>query len=78
MELNKYVVSLTREGRAKNLFGEVERVLRETPCVEILEGAGHKVFTVRMPVALRDELAARLSHAVISSYQELELLSAAR
>jgi hypothetical protein len=53
-------------------------VLRETPSLEILEGAGRKVFTVTMPRQMRDELAARLSHAVISPYQELELLSVSR
>jgi hypothetical protein len=78
MELSKYVVSLTREGREQNLYREVERVLRETPSLEILEGAGRKVFTVTMPRQMRDELAARLSHAVISPYQELELLSVSR
>ena len=74
MELSKFVVSLTREGRAKNLYREVERVLRESPTVEILEGSGRKIFTVTMTEQVRENLVARLDCAVISPYQELELL----
>jgi hypothetical protein len=78
MELNKYVISLTREGRAKNLYREVEQILRETPSLEILEGVGLRVFTVSMPDTMLAPLTARLRFANISPYQELELLSGLR
>jgi hypothetical protein len=78
MVLNKYVISLTREGRVKNLYREVEQILRETPSIEILEGAGLKVFTVAMPDAMLAPLTARLRFANVSPYQELELLSGSR
>lgn len=72
--MTKYVVSLTREARAKNLQADVERVLLDTPSVKILEGHGRKVFTVLMPEDTRVDLQAKLKCAIISPYQELELL----
>jgi hypothetical protein len=72
--MTKYVVSLTREARAKNLQADVERVLLDTPSVKILDGHGRKVFTVLMNDDTRADLQAKLTCAVISPYQELELL----
>jgi hypothetical protein len=72
--MTKYVVSLTREARAKNLQADVERVLLETPSVQILEGHGRRVFTVLMPDDARAELQSKLACAIISPYRELELL----
>jgi hypothetical protein len=72
--MTKYVISLTRDARRKNMQSDVERVLLDTPAVQILEGHGRKTFTVLMPEGTRAELQAKLACAVISPYQELELL----
>jgi hypothetical protein len=72
--MTKYVVSLTRAARAKNLQADVERVLLDTPSVKILDGHGRKVFTVLMTEEVCADLQAKLTCAIISPYHELELL----
>lgn len=72
--MTKYVVSLTRAARAQKLQADIERVLRDTPSVKILEGHGRKVFTVLMTEDARTDLQAKLTCAVISHYHDLELL----
>jgi hypothetical protein len=69
--MTKYVVSLTREARAKHLQADVERVLLETPSVQILEGHGRRVFTILMPDDARAELQSKLVCAIISPYREI-------
>jgi hypothetical protein len=72
--MTKYVISLNRKGRRKELQPELERALKETPTVQILEGYGCQTFTVLMPEDTRAALKSRLTFATISDYEELELL----
>jgi hypothetical protein len=72
-QMTKYVVSLNRRGREGGMQSELEHELKHTPRVTILEGFGHKTFTVLMDDVAKATLS-RLRYATISQYEELDLL----
>lgn len=70
----KFVVSLTWEGRQENRQGELEQALREAPDVEIIDGLGQKSFTVSMAPSAAKVLSERLSFATVLPYRRLKPL----
>lgn len=72
--MSKYVVSLTREGRKRNMQAELAAALSQSKEVQILEGVGQNSITVLIPDRVVDELRSTLKYATISDYYELNLL----